>query len=558
MQVALYARVSTPTQQQSDTIESQLDMLQTYAHQHGYEILPEHRFLDNGVSGAQLARPELERLRDGVQMGEIDAVLILSPDRLARNYAHQWLLLEEFKRWHCEVIFVQTPFHDTPQGHLLLQVQGMMAEYEREQIKERTRRGRLAKARKGEFIPWAYKAYGLRYVHKQFGTLPGVEIEPREAQVVGQMFSWLVDEQLTTRQITKRLNTQGIATKTGVNQVWQPATVQGILTNPLYTGRGYYNKSQPAQPKARRRKFPPRPPVKRQARKARPQSEWIEAQAPAIISEETFAKAQVQLAENRQKAARMYQPSSRRYLLRTLIRCGACGLGMQALRQTGGGRYEYLYYECKGNVPLSVGRATRCNARRVRADRLDGVVWTSLVQLLQQPETLEKEYQLYQDLYQGDQSQFDAQWARLETQSARLQRQLQRLLDAYQHELIELEELERRRAQLVTQQAAVDKQCQQLQFQQRQCLRWEQVVEGIEAFNQLLSDRLDTLSFEERQKLVQLLIEKVVIFSNGDVEIHHLLPTGGATSGSQNGQSSAMESCPTEESTFYRLRLEHP
>ena len=104
----------------------------------------------------------------------------------------------------------------------------------------------------------------------------------------------------------------------------------------------------------------------------------------------------------------MYQPSSRRYLLRTLICCGACGLGMQALRQTGGGRYEYLYYECKGNVSLSVGRATRCNARRVRADRLDGVVWTSLVQLLQQPETLEKEYQLYQDLYQGDQSQFGA------------------------------------------------------------------------------------------------------------------------------------------------------
>ena len=132
----------------------------------------------------------------------------------------------------------------------------------------------------------------------------------------------------------------------------------------------------------------------------------------------------------------MYQPSSRRYLLRTLVRCGACGLGMQAVRYTSGGHYEYLYYECQGNVPLNMGRATRWHARRVRADRLDGVVWTSLRQLLQQPATLEKEYQLYQEVAQGDQHQFDAQWARLESQRARLQRQLQRLLDAYKHELI--------------------------------------------------------------------------------------------------------------------------
>ena len=149
MQVAIYARVSSVTQEKNDTIESQLQLLKAYAGKQNYQVLPEHVFLDNGVSGARLDRPGLDRLRDCIQMGDVDGVLILSPDRLARNYPHQWLLLEDFKKWNCQVIFVQTPFPDTPQGHLLLQVQGMIAEYERAQIKERTRRGRLAKARKG-------------------------------------------------------------------------------------------------------------------------------------------------------------------------------------------------------------------------------------------------------------------------------------------------------------------------------------------------------------------------------------------------------------------------
>ena len=188
MQVALYARVSTPNQQQEGTIVSQVRALKDYIHQQGWSLLPEHEFLDEGRSGARLDRPALDRLRDVAQRGEFETVVVLSPDRLARNYAHQFLLIEEFEKRQTSLIFLQNPFGDTPQGKLLTQMQGMIAEYEHAQILERTRRGRLEKARSGEFLPWAYSCYGYRYLPKRHGCTPQVTIDPAEAEVVRQIY----------------------------------------------------------------------------------------------------------------------------------------------------------------------------------------------------------------------------------------------------------------------------------------------------------------------------------------------------------------------------------
>ena len=343
MQVALYARVSTSQQEKTDTIESQLEALQAYVAAYDHTVLPEHVFLDNGVSGSRLDRPALDRLRDQARLGDFEAVIILSPDRLARSYPHQWLLLEEFKKYGCRVIFMENPFGDAPHGPLLAQMQGMMAEYERSQTADRTRRGRLHKARKAEFLPWAYRAYGYRYLPKHAGLPPRVEIHPDQAEIVRDMFHWLIQEQLTTRQIVKRLNTLKIPTRTGQNAVWPMARVRCMLSNPIYTGQGHYNRTKSGIPrKETRRKFHPR--KDNDAREPRPPEEWVPITAPALISAETFAKAQEQLKHNQAKARRAYQPTSQRYLLRTLVRCGQCQLHMQAARQLSVcKRYEYLY-----------------------------------------------------------------------------------------------------------------------------------------------------------------------------------------------------------------------
>jgi hypothetical protein len=158
--------------------------------------------------------------------------------------------------------------------------------------------------------------------------------------------------------------------------------------------------------------------------------------APAIISAETFAKAQEQLKRNQGKARRAYQPTSQRYLLRTLVRCGQCQLHMQAGHQLSVcKRYEYLYYCCAGKAPLTVGRVERCASRRVRADRLGALVWTLVCELLQAPQVILQEYALWQQVQRGHQGQFQAQLDRIDVQRQHLERQLQRLIDAY-HSMI--------------------------------------------------------------------------------------------------------------------------
>jgi site-specific DNA recombinase len=171
-------------------------------------------------------------------LGEFEAVISLSPDRLARSDPHQWLLLEEFKKYRCNVICMENPFGDSPHGQLLAQMQGRIAEYERSQIADRTRRGRLHKARKAELLPWAYRVYGYRYIPTQAGLLPRVEVHPAQADVVRDMVRCLLEEQRTTRQIVQRLNALKSPTRTGQHPVWPAASVRCMLNNPLYPGEG--------------------------------------------------------------------------------------------------------------------------------------------------------------------------------------------------------------------------------------------------------------------------------------------------------------------------------
>lgn len=210
-------------------------------HQQGWSLLPDHEYLDEGISGAPLDRPALDRLRDGAQRGEFDAIVVLSPDRLARHDAHQWLLIEECTTLHTHVIFLQNPFGDTPQGTRLTQLQGMIAAYERAQMLERTRRGRLEKARRGEFIPWAYRCDGYRYLPQRDGSPPQVMIEPGEADVVRRLYRMVVEEHRSCRHMTKHLHESHTPTPSGLNHVWHPATVRTLLTNRVYAGQARYH-----------------------------------------------------------------------------------------------------------------------------------------------------------------------------------------------------------------------------------------------------------------------------------------------------------------------------
>jgi site-specific DNA recombinase len=194
---ALYARVSSTKQQLNENISSQIAAIEQYARQHDYQISPQHIYKDDGYSGARLDRPALDRLRDAVAQGEVEAVLILSPDRLARNFAYQYIVVEEFERAGCEVVFTNHGFGTSPAERMLHEMTGVFAEYERAMITERCRRGRLHRARQGQM--WMKEGpYGYTYIPRTENCPGKLVINEAEAEVVRMIFRLLIDESYST------------------------------------------------------------------------------------------------------------------------------------------------------------------------------------------------------------------------------------------------------------------------------------------------------------------------------------------------------------------------
>ena len=242
MRIALYARVSTERQERQGTIGSQLDALRRFAQDQGHEIVDAYVCVDDGYSGTRLDRPGLDRLRDGAEAGAFEAVLILCPDRLARKYAYQMLILEELERFGVRAVFLEQPPSEDPHARLLVQIQGAIAEYERMKITERYRRGKLFRARQGEIIFWKVP-YGYRRVPRRDGAPAHIEISEPEAQVVRQVFAWHVEAGLSVRQIALRLTESAHPTATGRTR-WGPSTVGRLLRNEAYIGTMYFNRHE--------------------------------------------------------------------------------------------------------------------------------------------------------------------------------------------------------------------------------------------------------------------------------------------------------------------------
>ena len=209
---AIYARVSSDQQRQEKTIASQTETLVAFARSEGYSVPAEWIFEDEGYSGATLVRPGLERLRDLAAEGQIQAVLALSPDRLSRKYAYQVLLVEELTRQGVETVFVKAPHSRTPEDQLLLQFQGMIAEYERAQILERSRRGKRHRAKLGEVSVLAGAPCGYRYVRKTDDRVAYYEVIGAEAEVVRKIFDLYTQGARSIGAVTRRLRTSANVT----------------------------------------------------------------------------------------------------------------------------------------------------------------------------------------------------------------------------------------------------------------------------------------------------------------------------------------------------------
>ena len=364
MRTGIYARVSTQRQAQADGLAQQIDRLQAHALQQGWSVAPEHIFRDDGYSGAKLTRPGLERLRDRAALRELDRVLITAPDRLARNYVHQVLLLEEITATGCEVEFLDRPMSQDPHDQLLLQIRGAVAEYERSLITERMRRGRLRKLQAGVLLPWTRPPYGYRVDPDRPRDPAGVRQDRAEAAVVAEMFAWYADEGRSLFGLAKKLH-QDAVRPPRVQGRWNVTTLRGILTNPVYTGEVYAGRIQVAC----------RPGAAVTTRRIRPREDWIAvASMPAIVTQEQFDRVQAKLAQNRQFASR--NNTAHRYLLRGLGQLRRVRVGVLRPLLT---IASYRYYCCRGKLSaFHSHRETKCRSRFIPAEPMESLVWERL------------------------------------------------------------------------------------------------------------------------------------------------------------------------------------
>jgi site-specific DNA recombinase len=519
MQAAIYARVSTLHQERDQTIESQIAVLTRWCEQQRYILKAEHIFRDEGYSGAYLDRPGLDRLRDAARAGEFDLVAILTPDRLARKYAYQVLVLEELRHAGCETVFVQRPISEDPNDQLLLQIQGAIAEYERAVLGERFRRGKWQQARNGHYT-FGHAPYGYRYVPKQDGVRGHLLVDETEAELVRLLYRWLLDERLSIRQILKRLNAGPWFPRSG-RHPWSPSVVHHILADSIYTGMAYVNRFRFVPAKRPRR--PARPGASEYAcRQPRPREEWIAIPVPALIDQATFDRAQEQLARN--IALSWRHNTKYTYLLRCLLTCQHCGLAMFGVTYKATATLpERRYYICHGKDHVASAREQPCPRRRVKADELETAVWAHIRQLLEDPARLLGQFeQTAQAALDGD-SQEQATLQRVQGHLDRIARQERRLIDAYQADLLSLEELgERRRALLLRREALLQEREQALRLRQDRA-HAQAVLSDLTAYCERIRSRLYAATLQDQQALLQLLVERIIV-GDDTVEVRHVIP----------------------------------
>jgi site-specific DNA recombinase len=525
----LYARVSSDRQKEDHTIASQVAALVEHAETHGYLVPPEWRFQDEGYSGASLLRPGLEALRDLAATGQIEAVLIHSPDRLSRKYAYQVLLAEELARAGVELVFLKAPSGSTPEDQLLVQFQGMIAEYERAQIAERSRRGKRHRAQQGSINVLSGAPYGYRYVKKSDTSAAYYEVMEAEAEVVRLVFEAYTQQGLSINAIARLLNERQIPTRTATTR-WERSTVWGMLRNPAYRGRACFGKTE-IRPRQRiTRPLRQRNGIARRnsANHERPRPDWIEIPVPALISEERFALAQEQLENNKRHAPRRtIEPS----LLQGMLVCRRCGYALYRT-STRTSKRKLYYYRCLGSDGYRHLKGAVCDNPPIRQDHLDEVVWDELLRLLEDPDLIQAELDRRIEAARNA-DPLQRRQENLRREQNRLTKNMDRLLTAYQEGLMSLDQLRGRMPELRKQEQAVQTELQSLQTAADDETKYLRLVQTLGDFRARLHANASTLSVKDRQTILRLLVKEVLV-DRDTLTIRHSIPMpdpGPTTSG---------------------------
>ncbi len=484
MRTALYARVSTEDQAKNYSIPSQLEAMREFATEHGFEVVRE--FVDEGISGTILDRPQLGELREWVRQKMVDAVIVYDPDRLSRKLAHLMVLTDEFDRQGIQLHFVTQSMGQSPEDRMLFGMKGVFAEYERTKIIGRTTRGRLRKAKDGK-QPGGRHLFGYRLVDGKH------EIYEEEAKIVRMIFDWLVKDGLTLYAVQKRLNMTGIPSPKG-RTWWTRASVYRIAANEAYAGVWHYNKRSEKDGKDI----------------IRAKEDWVQIPIPAIISRDIFDQVRAGFEQNRAFAMRNTQ---REYLLSGLLVCSKCGRTYRGTTSRG-----RAYYECRSkSAEISPEPCPSCY---LRGDRIEPLVWGTVSRLLARP-------QLIIDHIKKDGHKplkhLEASLDRVRQALARKNTEADRMLEAYKIAAIDLPTLKQKMDDIRSEEAQRNEERLRLEVELRQAQAQELNEEKLYEFCQSLPAVLTSLDFEGKRQILREVVDRIAIDGN-EVTIYGIIP----------------------------------
>lgn len=481
----VYARTSTDRQERDETIQSQLDACETYANANGLSLVD--RFVDDGISGSQLQRPGLSRLRDAARARAVGTLVVYDIDRLSRNLGHLLFLMEEFAKAEVDVRFIRSPLEDSPEGRVLFNIKGVFAEYEREKIRERTLRGKVRYIKDGGWFGVA--PYGYRVVDQHLA------VDEAEARWLRELFRRYADGGSTLNSLSRYLDECGVPTRKHGNlrRGWDPSIIARILQKELYTG------------------------TFRREIKGIPESA-CKVGVPPLVDETTWARAQARLQLNRAEAQRNRVHF---YLLAGIIRCGACGH-----RYYGKIARGITYYRCQTNMYPGRQDGRPCGTPGVRVDAIEGAVWDKVVELITQPEAIlvGRRALLEEAAAEGtavvEERQFQMRRARGRVDS-RKSRVLDLLIDRPQDKDLltqKLEGLDREAEKLSEQEKVIAEEMKSAATREERLSRVRETFET-------LRPRLSQLGDEDRRQICRLLIEEIRVRRGREIEVDWLIPT---------------------------------
>ena len=531
--VILYARVSTREQAEKGySLAQQMEALRDYAAHEGYEVLEE--IVDPGQSGASLARPGMDRVRDLVFAGGVSAVLAQDRDRFAREPAYHYLLKREFEEQGCALRALNDRGDDSPEGELTDGILDQLAKFERAKVAERTRRGKLRKAREGKIVATATPDYGFRYTHARDNYI----VDEERMRVVRRIFYLIGVENYSLYAVRKALESEGVPAPSG-RSTWNVPCVRNIVNDDVYKQHTFEEITQMVSPEVASRLEPGKlygvfwfnrvrrtvkqvaeigPDGKRYRRKTKtvrkPREEWIAVPVP----DSGVPRQRVDAAREATKDNARTSSSGRKFweLSGSILKCAVCGRAISS-NSVARGERRYFYYRC--NKRWQDG--TCDHEKSHRAEKLERLVWDFVSGLLKDPERLrtglDELIERKRNELEGDPSQESKVWAQKLTE---VNRKRERFQDMAAEGLITFDELRGKIAVLEETRETARRKLRELEVRRERLAELERNRESLmQRYAGMVPDALDTLSPDERHRVYKLLKLRVNLEADGTLEV---------------------------------------